>query len=238
MAAVGLNIVQPVNGAYIAGDDPVQLRGELQSGSAAGLFFKWYSTMNPAATESHPELNAADHGAAILAWATPLELGTHVITLAAADREGNDLASIQAITRAGSAGGPAAPANSAPCVVHRLRAVWKTPSANGASVSKASATLEMRAPALWAKEEYQDINGIRFRFRFAPNGPPDAAKTAEIIPGADAFDFFFADDKPYLRWHGALPGNLGTGAYLITLFVESLDGTVGHPAVRGVILTA
>lgn len=250
MASLQLTILEPAHGTYLAGPGSSRLRGQLTGGSA-GLFFKWYSTLNPLATQDHPELNAADHGSAILDWAMPgpLGVGTHVITLAAADREGNDLTSTQAVIRAGFAGGAPAPGNATPCVVHRLWAILNKPPA-GAMVSKSSATLEARAPARWAKKvppgtgpyvkdpDYHALNGIRYRFHFAPAGPADPAKTGSVTPGVDGLTFFIDADLPYVRYQGPLPGNLGTGAYTLTLFVESLDGAVSHSVSRNVTLAA
>lgn len=248
--AVALRIVEPAHGAGIAGTAPVRLRGEVVGGSAAGLFFTWYSTLNPAATGAHPELNAADHSAAKLDWTTPLDVGTHVLTLAAADRDGSSLAAINAVTRAGVAGGAPGPANPTPCVVHRLMAVLRTPAADGAALSRAGATLEMRAPLRWAKQDppgsgpyvsdaaYHAVNGIRYRFRFAPDGPPPAGRTAEIVPAASAFAYFVDAGLPYLRWQGPLPANLANGNYLLTLVVETLDAAASHTVVRRVKITA
>lgn len=243
---MGLRIVQPAHGARIAGTAAVRLQGQVTSGSAAGLFFTWYSTLNPAATADHPELNAADHSAARLDWTTALDVGSHVLTFAAADRDGNALATVQAITRAGSAGGAPGSANPAPCVVHRLLAVLRTPAADGASLGRASATIEMRAPVRWGKQQgtgyvkdpaYHAVNGIRYRFRLAPDGAADPARTAEWTPGVDAFVFFVDGGQSWLRWQGALPGNVTPGAYVLTLFVETLDGAVSHTATRRVNVT-
>jgi hypothetical protein len=247
MAQPVLRILQPVNGARIAGTGNVRLQAQLQSGSSAGLFFKWYSTLNPLADKDNPELNKSNHSISALDWTTSLEVGTHVLTLAATDRAGNDLDSIRAVTRAGSTGGAPVPANPAPCVVHRLQATLRTPATEGANLSKTSATIEARAPSRWGKlaspgvyvkdPDYHALNGIRYRFRFEPE-TPDASKTAEHIPSVDALTFHAAGDMPYVRWTGALPGNLGTGAYFLRLFVESLDGAVGHNVSRKVNLTA
>lgn len=248
--AVELRILEPAHDARIAGTAPVRLRGEVVGGSTAGLFFTWYSTLNPAATVANPELNAADHGAAKLDWTTPLDVGTHVLTLAAADRDGSSPAAIKAVTRAGMAGGAPGPGNLTPRVVHRLLAVLRTPAADGAALSRAGATLEVRAPLRWAKQnppgsgpwvtdaEYHAVNGIRYRFRFVPDGPPDAGRIAEIVPAASALAFFVDAGLPYLRWQGPLPANLANGIYLLTLFVETLDAAASHTVVRRVRITA
>src|SRR5262245_44139799 len=102
MANPVLQILEPLNQAKIAGTGTVRLRAQVDS--ATGLFFKWYSTLNPAATDSQPELNA-NHTAASLDFTMALDVGSHVITLAAADRESSALASVQLVTRAGSTGG-------------------------------------------------------------------------------------------------------------------------------------
>ncbi len=253
MAAVAMKILQPAHGSRIAGTADVRLQGQLPAGGGAGLFVKWYSTLNGAATSDHPELNASDHSLAKLDWNTPLEVGTHVITLAAADQDGTALPAIKAITRAGFSGGDAVPGNLTPCVIHRYWAILKTPGSDGLAMSKASATVEMRAPCRWAKETangsgvytkdfaYHAMNGIRYRFHFAPDvASPDPAKSADLVPPVDQLSFFIdpGDHKPYLRWQGTLPGKLVPGAHVMTLFAESLDAAVGHAFARKVNLTA
>ena len=248
MGAVTVRILEPANGARIAGTAPVRLRGEVVGG-AGGLFFKWYSTLNRVTGSAPAELNPTDHGPAKLDWTTTLEVGSHLLTLAAADQESSALAAVQAITRAGFAGGAPDPANPAPCLVHRLWADLISPAA-GATVSKASAQLVVRAPARWGKPtspgsstyvkdpEYHAINGIRYRFRFAPT-TPDPAREATLTPAVDAFTFFMGPgDVPSLRWQGALPANLGMGSYSLTLFVESLDGAASHSVARTINLVA
>lgn len=251
MASVALQIVAPVHDAYLADADPVTLRGQLASGSAAGLFFRWYSTLHPAATASQPELNAV-HGAASLSFATALDVGSHVITLAAADQDGTSQAAIRAITRAGFTGGAPAPGNASPCVVHRLRATLKTPASDGAALSKASATLEFRAPIRWCKEDpagsgifvpdpdYRAVHKLQYRFELRPDGAPDPAHTASVVVDLASTTFFIdsADHKTYARWRGALPAVLGTGAHVLTLFVEKPDRSIQHAASRRVALTA
>ena len=55
MSAPSLQIVQPKHGAALTGAAPVPLVGSL-SGDPAGLFFKWFSSLNAAASKDHPEL--------------------------------------------------------------------------------------------------------------------------------------------------------------------------------------
>ena len=245
MSALSLQIVQPKHGAALAGAAPVPLVGSL-SGDPAGLFFKWFSSLNAAASKDHPELNTANHSAAILNWSAPLaEFGSHAIVLAAADQDGNDLASVKAVKRSTMTGG-APPAAPAPCVVHRLVAEIRTPAAN-AQLSKSAATIEFLAPLRWAKQDpgnaaswiadadYQAVNGITLDLRIAPAGAPDPAHTADIPLNLAALAFFRADDKTWFRRTGALPANLGTGKHTLTLSARAGGSAVS--AARDVTLT-
>jgi hypothetical protein len=246
MSALSLRITQPAHGTGLAGPAAVALRGSV-SGEASVLFFKWFSSLNSAATASHPELNTADHSAAILNWSAPLaEFGSHVILLAATDQDGIGLPSVGAVTRSAMAGG-APPAAPAPCVVHRLVAQIRTPSADGQSLSKASATLEFLAPTRWAKEDpplsgnwvadqdYQQINSIGLGLHLAPVGASDPAHTADIALDLASLPFFRADDKTWFRRTGALPANLGTGNYTLTL--SATGGGATASASRQIVLT-
>ena len=247
MSDLSLQIIQPANGAGLVGAAAVTLKGSV-SGDSTGLFFKWFSSLNAAATASHPELNTADHSVAILNSSAALaEFGTHAIVLAATDKDGIDLPSVKAVTRSAMAGG-APPAAPAPCVVHRLVAQIRTPSADGQTLSKASATLEFLAPARWAKEQpsgsgtwvadqdYQKVNGVGLSLHLAPAGGPDPAHTADIALDLASLPFFRADDKTWFRRTGALPANLGTGNYTLTLSATAGGATAS--ASRQVVLTA
>lgn len=246
MIELALTILQPANdSAFNDGDAMVTLQGEL-SGDGSGLFFKWFSSLNSAASAGHPELNSADHSAAILDWSTPLmEFGSHVITLAAADQDAIDLASIKAISRSAMTGG-APPAAPAPCVIHRLKAEIRTPAADGQNLSRASSTLEVRAPLRMAKEDpenpgvwvrdndYLQINGIAMKFHLAPQGPADPAHTAEIPLDMRTMPFFRTDDETWLRHSGALPGNVQNGNYVLSLIVSTGNKTA--TTTRNVVL--
>lgn len=249
MADLALQILEPAHDAYVAGDATVavHLHGAVAAGNPAGLFFKWYSALNPAATAAQPELNTA-HGAASLVLDPKLDVGSHVITLSATDQDSSALAAVQAITRAAFTGGGPAPGNPAPRVVHRLCATLKTPV--GATLHKASATVEFRAPARWCKEQepgskiyipdpdYRAVHKIQFRFELGPDPGPDPAHTASVIVDLAAATFFIApDDTPCVRWQGALPAQVQTGANLLTLFVEKPDGSVRHSTSRKVTVS-
>ncbi len=247
MSALALQILQPAHGAAFPSGSPITLQGAL-TGSGTGLFYKWFSSLNGAATASHPELNTADHSAAILNWSAPLpEFGSHVLVLAAADQDAIDLPSIKAVTRSAMAGG-APPASPTPCIIHRLVAQIRTPASDGLSLSKASSTLEILAPLRWAKEDpahpgtwiadadYQQVHGISLSFHLAPAGPSDPLHTADISLNLATLPFFRADDKTWFRWTGALPANLLTGNYTLTLTARV--GGVTASASRAVVLTA
>lgn len=242
MSAPSLAIVQPKHGAALTGAAPVPLVGTA-SGDVAGLFFKWFSSLNAAASKDHPELNTANHAATILNWSAPLaEFGSHAIVLAAADQDGNDLASVNAVKRSAMTGG-APPAAPAPCVVHRLVAEIRTPAAN-AQLSKSGATIEFLAPLRWARQDpgnaaswiadadYQKVNGITLDLRLAPVG---AGQAADIPLDLAQLAFFRADDKTWFRRSGPLPGNLGTGNHTLTLSART--GGTAVSAARNVTLT-
>jgi hypothetical protein len=222
MSALAIQILRPAHGTGFADAAPVSLQASL-SGDVTGLFFKWFSSLNSAASATHPELNTADHSQAILNWnAAVAEFGSHVLVLEATDQDGIDLPSIKAVTRSAMAGG-APPTAPLPCVIHRLVAQIRTPSADGQSLSKSSTTLEVLAPVRWAKEDpahpgtwiadpdYQAINGIGLAFRLAPAGAADPAHSADIPLVLASQSFFRADDKTWFRWTGALPANLKAG---------------------------
>jgi hypothetical protein len=242
-----LTITQPAHGSALTG--AVALHASA-AGNTAGLYFKWFSSLNGAATQAHPEINTGDHSAASLNWATPAlpEFGSHALLLAATDQDGIDIASIKAVTRSAMTGG-APPAAPAPCVVHQLTgAAFLTPSADGQSLSKAAATIELLAPGPWAKPDpanpgswvanpdYQAANGISLALRLEPAGPPDPAHSADVALDLGALPFFRQNDKTWLRRSGALPANLGTGNY--RLLLKASAGATVLTVTRLVVLAA
>ena len=65
---------------------------------------------------------------------------------------------------------------------------------------------------------------------------PDPAHTADIALDLASLPFFRADDKTWFRRAGALPANLGTGNYTLTL--SATGGGTSASASRQVVLTA
>jgi hypothetical protein len=253
MSDLILKISQPVNGSGYADATPVPLQGSV-TGDSMGLFFKWFSSLNSKANVDHPELNLADHTAAILNWSVPLaEFGSHVIVLAATDQDGNDPASVKAVTRAATAGG-APPAAKPPCVVHQVGgALFHTSVADGQTLSKASATVAVLAPGAWVmpdpdhsgewidNSDYQALNGVELHLNLAPEVAPDPTNSADIpltplSPALPPLPFFRDSDKAWLRWTGALPAKLGTGNHLLSLIASA--GSVSATVTRHVVLTA
>lgn len=245
MAELTLTITQPTHDSGLSG--AVALRGSV-SGSAAGLFFKWFSSLNAAATQDHPEINTADHSLAALAGSVSglAEFGSHAVVLAAADQDASTLAAIKAVTRSAMAGG-APPAARTPCVVHQVAgASIRTPAADGLNLSKAAATVEFLAPGAWLKPDpanasnwianpdYQALNGVALRLHLAPTVGATPANSADIALNLAALAFFHADDKHWLRFAGALPGNLGVGSHQLSLVASA--GTASASVGRQVVL--
>ena len=195
-----LSITQPAHGSVLTG--PVTLAASAV-GSTAGLFFKWYSSLYLSTDDSHPELNPSNHAASALNWALPVlgEFGSHALVLAATDQDGNAPAAIQAVQRAAMVGGaplppPLPPDPPAPCVVHQLAgAAFLNPAADGLSLSRSAATVDVLAPGTWARPNpanpalpwvantaYQQLNGVALALRVEPDGPADEPQLALPAP--------------------------------------------------------
>lgn len=250
MSGIALAIIQPAHGAAYSG--AVALIGSA-TGDTAGLSFKWFSSLNAAATAGHPEINTVDHTAACLGgtMSALAEFGSHVVVLAATDQDGIDIASIKAVRRSALAGG-APPVAPAPCVVHQVGgAAIHTPAANDLPLSKTGATVAVLTPGAWLMSDpdpdhaglwianviYQALNGVALRLRLAPDGAPDPDHTAEIplvLDGLPLASFFRDGDKTWLRWTGDLPGNLGTGTHVLSLIASA--GPVSATVTRRVVL--
>jgi hypothetical protein len=229
MSVVPLQIVAPINGQKFPGTGSVHMQGTVGAPGAAGLFFKWYSSLSP-----DPLSTALDFTAS-------LKTGSHVITFTAKDVAGDSAPDLQSVQRAGFAGGP--PIAKLPCIVDVFVANMVLPAADGAVLSMAATTLSVEAPAAWSHSDYQAVNHLQFRWRFAPVGPPAGRPGGDLVPGANQLTFREVQESdpvgtpPQLVYTGALPAALATGNYTITLRVEDTqDNSIGHEVSRNVVV--
>jgi hypothetical protein len=243
MPAVAMTVQQPADGTRLVGSGALRLTAALATPAPVPLFFTWYASGADAPLGHALDLPAAT-----------LPLGSHVLSCAAKDTPLDTPAALQAVVHAGLAGGPAETGQ--PCRVHVLIAALLAPAA-GATLSRAGATLDAQAPLAWGRPrtppatgfdynpEYAKIDQLRWRWRFTPQGlpagrasavfKPEPAELRYVPPHADS-----ATTPPVaaLRYSGALPAGLDTGAYLLTLRVElASDASVGHEQTVPVVLT-
>ena len=234
MAPVEVKILQPANGLTTVGPAPVKLKGELVSRPAeiadVPLYYHWYSSLR-----SGPEEQLSINDASESELSATLGVGTHVLTFAASDQSMGTATAQIATLHGGVTGGSEGPAA---CVIHVLLATIVSP-LDGATLSKASATLDAEAPWLWDDVEYTEHNRLAFRWRLDPT-PADGRAAGKLPPAGTPLVFEKATEEnkvPVLRYHGPLPATLGLGAYRLTLRVERTDdATVGHESWISVVI--
>jgi hypothetical protein len=243
MPALAVQVTQPADNAVVIGAATTRLLATLAQPAPVPLFFKWYSSAAPDPV-----------GTALDMPAVALPLGSQLITFSAKDQALDTAAALQAVVHAGMAGGPpvpGAPAGSPPpCRVHVLRAAILD-IASGANLNRANATLACEAPPRWARKippavayeldpDYHAQNKLRFRWRFVPSGAPAGRNGGEFAPTPQQWAYVPPannNDKPRLRYSGALPAGLGTGNYILTLRVEHADQPAqGHEQSLSVVL--
>lgn len=224
MGVVGLEILEPKNGANVVGTRGVRMRGRVTTPGHGTLFFKWYSSLPPQPPDANNDTSLNRANTAALDFTPTLLSGSQVITFTARDVAGDAPAQLAAVREAGMAGGPPVtpppPGAPPPCVIHVLFAEFTKP-AEGAALSKARALLEWKAPSVWEDAEYQSkVNRLGFRWRFEPAGLPANRAAAELVPAPAVF----VKEESALRYQGALPAALVAGsAYLLRLRVERRD---------------
>jgi hypothetical protein len=182
---------------------------------------------------------------------TDLAVGSHIITLAASDQDGETKEAQNNTRQGGVTGGGQGEARR---IIHVLVANFVKPSPSGPipTLSKANATLEAEAPLQWGRKksepdiyepnpDYHKVNRIRYGWRFSPLGPPGGRPSADLIPTLAQLTFDPeppAGSRPVVRYHGPLPNNLATGNYTLALRVEDIhDNSTGHEVSRSIILT-
>jgi hypothetical protein len=255
MAAIDLEILEPANGAVLAGTGAVHFRGRVVGTVPVPLFFKWYASL-----EAPNPPGAPLPGGTTLDFNATLSVGTHVVTLSAKDKLGDDEASLKAVKNGGMAGGPASESNPRPCLVTVLMAEMIRPLA-GATLSKAASQLVAIAPRHWGlpanlgpplppppityvpNPDYHAINRVKYIWRFRPVGAPAGRATANMTPALNQLLFdgqlALAGNRPAVSFNGALPPALGTGAYQVTLRLEdSSNPAIANEVSRNVTLAA
>ena len=216
MVAIALTITQPQNGASFIGQAPVVMRGQIvdrpESLAEVPLYYRWYSSLFRSENDRY-SLNALALNNPVTPYHAALSVGTHVITLAGSDRPTETSADFESITHGGVTGGEKGDSR---CIIHVLHANIKSPVQN-ATLSRSNSTLEADAPLHWTKDEYQSLNQIQYRWVFQPLGQPTGRRSATL---SSNFTFDANVSPPVLRYQGALPRQLGTGRYRLSLRVE------------------
>ena len=251
MSAVGLQIIEPLNGATFTGTPSVRMRGAVTTppGPPVTLFFKWYSS-----GEAPPPPGSPLTGGTVLDFTVPLSIGTHTVCFTAKDVLADTPAALATVKNAGMAGGPVTPSNPSGCVIHVMTANMIVPAVAGENLSKAAPNLRAAAPLHWWKPnpapptftrdpDYQAVNQLRYVWRFVPFGAPAGRVSATVTPLVTQLTapspFPASPAPPQVVYNLALPPALGTGAYDVTLRVEFIPNpAIGHEVTRRVNLLA
>ncbi|HEY0735986.1 MAG TPA: hypothetical protein VGD69_13820 [Herpetosiphonaceae bacterium] len=232
MPPVKLEIIQPTHNLVITpAEYPVggagllvPLQGRVISTETPPLFYRWYSSLNPAPNKDQVALNWNDNQTApqVRGMTANLGVGTHIITLVAKDRVSDEPAEVAKIVYAGMAGGPADAEH--PCIVHVLLA--QLPADQATALSKAGATLKAIAPFKWSDDDYKPINKIVYSWRFEPRGNPPNRTTVSFQPPTLGFvqKNTQGNPAPLVQYQGTLPAVLSLGDYTLVLRV-AYDGT-------------
>ncbi len=212
MGTVTLRITAPANG-FTSTTGSVQLTGQVVSAPVGTLYYSWYSSLNVPVDFKHTALNPTS----TLSLTVALEVGTHVLTFAARDKDGDDPDQVRAVTVGGVAGGPVG--SPTPCVITVFKATLLAPT-SGATLSKADSTLTVRAPVAWTHDDYQAINRVAYTFMFTG---ADHTVTAFTPPSLT----FTAGAVPSLTYRGPLPATLAAGQYTLTVRAHDLTQPTG-----------
>jgi len=227
MTAISLQISAPSHNAAFNGAPMVSFAGTASVPAeltGTPLFYRWYSSLFPA-LENRYSINVAALGSPAASFA--LGMGSQSISLAVSDQAGEDQNAQNAVQHGGVAGGKDS------LLVHVFKANILAP-ANGAVVSRAGLKLTAEAPLKWYSRlkdtdpftpdaEYHQINRLRYRWVFAPQGAPAGRPIVSLVPTLAEISYDNPPPaSPRLNYSPALPA-AASGAYLLTLFVEDSD---------------
>lgn len=230
MTAITLQISTPAHNAAFSGAPMVGFAGaatvppEL---NGVPLFYRWYSSLFPA-VENRYSINVAALSSPSAA-SFALGMGSQSITLAVSDQSGEDQNAQNAAQHGGVAGGKDS------LLVHVFKANILSP-LNGANLNRAGLKLTAEAPLKWYSRleesnpftpdaEYHQVNRLRYRWVFTPEGADAGRPTLTLIPTLAEITYDNPPPaSPRLNYSPALPAE-AAGAYTLTLFVEDSDTT-------------
>lgn len=210
MAFVPLRITTPKNNMPVEGLAETLFRGEvvedLNEIKNVPLYFRWYSSLyEPEMTDDEPP--KPDHFAinnnlqtrANKPFSWQPGIGSHAITLAVSDQQGEEQADLLQIKHAGVTGG--APIEEQ-CLIHVFHAVLLPPKDGFNPVSRDSLLLIAQAPSSWMQpdsesvvndfkinQDYHEINRLQYRWEFIPVGAINGRPTIDFIPTLEQLEF-------------------------------------------------
>ena len=199
---VELTITEPIHDTVVRIGTPVSLRGVGPAPEpGGGLHYRWWSSLPTSPAPTLPDPPGVDDFpiAKALVAETRLSIGSHVLTLSAKDRPGDDEAALEQVRHVGMTGG-APPGAEAPCVVHVVGATLLLPP--GGIVSR-SVGVAAVAPPIWAEATYQKVNALVYRWTFRPQ---PAGRHPDVVVDPPA-----PQEQPTQPWP-AEPPRCGLGA--------------------------
>jgi hypothetical protein len=229
MAVIPLHIREPANDKDYYGSPTVNFSGTAtvklpKDSKGVTLYYRWYSSIPPAVKQDHYAMNET-------AWTDPetpfsktLGVGSHTITFAVSDREGQTLADMEAIQYGGVTGGAKGDNR---CVIHVFKANMIEPVEEKILfINKEDNQFIAEAPLIWTNPDYKEVNRLRYRWEFIPSGEPKGRKTVDFTPD-DQYKFEQYNELTVISYTGRLPEELVEGDYQLILHVEDKDGKLG-----------
>lgn len=246
MPAIELNIVEPQNNTFFTPPASVSFRGAAEVPEEITdkpIYFRWYSSFFETSVDRY-SMNETAITSADAFYSHELSMGTHIITFAASDVEGESTEEFTTIEYGGVTGGVQGDGQ---CLVHIVKANILYPADLSTDVTHASVQLQAEAPSKWAiaeklesgatryvkNDDYHAVNRLQYRWIFEPviepaeepAEEPDERPVVEFIASPDDLLFQPATESDPLTtptrviWTVALPDE-AVGLYIIKLIVE------------------
>ena len=246
MVAVNLKIAEPLHHRKFIADETVRLVGEIVESPAelngVTLYYRWYSSLflsqydkNLFSINGSKNIEITDPK---MPYDIELEIGSHVITLAATDVQSEALSEQSSIKHGGVTGGSKEGSPEA-CIIHVFKAEIIEPLNRGAISPQYP--ICVRGPITWWKKknplpnppdepfeinaDYHVVNRIQYRFVFDPVGPPEDRPQLELIPDKAELRLDQSEEEiqmDQLLYHLPPDADL-TGTYTLTLYVQDID---------------